>query len=82
MENKIHSSPHALKVSYALSFARHFGFLVAAFVSLFVVLGYWSDEYFSTGHIFLASGAVAGVIFSNVAAYFLLKPLIRHENRT
>lgn len=71
---------HVVKVSYALSFARHLGFLVAVFIGFFVIVGYWGDVYFGTGHLLVLCGAIAGIAASAVAAYFLLKPLMHHDD--
>ena len=77
MENR----EHVVNVSYALSFARHLGFLVALSIAFFTLAGYLGDMYLGTGHLLLALGVLVGVASSGVAAYFLLKPLIHHKNK-
>lgn len=76
MQNK-----SAFKTFYALSFASQLGFIIAAPIVGFLILGFWLDEIFDSSPIILIVGLVLAITVTIYEIYHLLEPLTGGDNK-
>lgn len=70
---------NGFKLSYALSIAMQLGFLIAASIAGFVILGIWIDRLLHTSPIFLLFGIIASIVTIIYETYHMLVPLIKNN---
>ena len=66
------------KFWYAVSLGLQLGFIVAAPIAGFILLGYQLDKHMSTHPIFLLTGIVIGFTITVYEVYEWLLPLIKN----
>ncbi len=64
------------KISYAISLVTQIGVTVSVLTLAFLGLGYYADKYFNASPIFILLGAILAFIFSMLAIYHLVLPVI------
>ena len=63
-------------IAYAISLVTQIGITVSAITLAFLGLGYYADKYFNASPIFILLGAILAFIFSMLAIYHLVLPVI------
>lgn len=65
------------KTWYALSIAFQLGFLIAAPILGFILLGLWLDKTLASFPLFLIIGIIVGMVITFYEVYHFLIPLIK-----
>ncbi len=69
------------KILYALSFAWQLGFLIAAPLTILILLGFWLDQIFHTSPMLVISGVIGGIAINIYEVYSYLVPLISKNEK-
>ena len=64
-------------LAYAISFALQLGFLVAASIIGFLLIGLWLDSHLRTQPTFLLLGVAVGITMTIVEVAHYIEPLLR-----
>lgn len=67
------------KILYALSFAWQLGFLIAAPLTILIIIGLWIDNILKTGPLLVISGVLIGLTITIYEIYHMLLPLIKKK---
>lgn len=74
------SNKNGFRFFYALSLATQLGFLIAASLGGFILLGVWLDRTLGTEVVFVLAGSVIGIVLTVVEVYHIILPLIRKHH--
>ena len=81
MDNKNDNRNEKFKISYALSLVTQIGITVSVITLAFIGFGHYADRYFNTSPVFILIGAILAFIFSMLAIYRLVLPIMDKDKK-